>query len=94
MWLLGWLQLDNIQASLVFLSNLGVSLEGISARDIRDGHLKSILSLFFQLSRYKQQQKQQDRDRHNLQRQNGDTNMMMQPTGVKNPSTISKDSSK
>lgn len=56
-------KLDNIQSCLHFLTNLGVSLEGINARDIRDGHLKSILSLFFQLSRFKQQQKQQDRDR-------------------------------
>ncbi len=58
--------MDNIQACLVFLTNLGVSLDGINSRDVRDGHLKSILSLFFQLSRFKQQQKQQDRDRHNL----------------------------
>ncbi|CAG7728539.1 unnamed protein product [Allacma fusca] len=71
--------LDNIHSCLVFLAGLGVSLEGITARDIRDGHLKSILSLFFQLSRYKQQQKQQDRDRHNLQKQSAE----MQQTGIK-----------
>ncbi|XP_035704114.1 protein sickie isoform X4 [Folsomia candida] len=91
--------LDNIQACLVFLTNLGVSLEGINSHDIRDGHLKSILSLFFQLSRFKQQQKQQDRDRHNLQRHNGDFNnasssSMMQASGIRNPSSVAKDVSK
>ncbi|XP_074661110.1 uncharacterized protein LOC141913823 isoform X4 [Tubulanus polymorphus] len=50
---------DNINACLVFLSGLGVSVEGLSAKDIKDGNLKSILGLFFSLSRYKQQQKSQ-----------------------------------
>ena len=60
-----------------------MNLEGITARDIRDGHLKAILSLFFQLSRYKQQQKQQDRDRHNLQKQSGIEIMQPSAGGVK-----------
>lgn len=57
-------QLENIQSCLTYLTGLGVTLDGINSREIRDGHLKSILSLFFQLSRFKQQQKQVDRDRH------------------------------
>ena len=50
----------NIQACLRFLGHIGVSaVSDIHARDIREGNLKAILSLFFQLSRFKQQQKQQ-----------------------------------
>ncbi|XP_064627297.1 neuron navigator 3-like isoform X4 [Lineus longissimus] len=48
---------DNINACLCFLSNLGVNVEGLSAKDIKEGNLKAILGLFFSLSRYKQQQK-------------------------------------
>jgi hypothetical protein len=48
---------DNIQASLTFLAKRGVAVGDIHAVDIRDGNLKAILGLFFQLSRYKQQQK-------------------------------------
>ncbi|ESO84843.1 hypothetical protein LOTGIDRAFT_168332 [Lottia gigantea] len=50
---------DNINACLSFLSSLGVCVEGISAKDIKEGNLKAILGLFFSLSRYKQQQKSQ-----------------------------------
>ncbi|KAK6169208.1 hypothetical protein SNE40_020304, partial [Patella caerulea] len=50
---------DNINACLNFLSGLGVSVDGISAKDIKEGNLKAILGLFFSLSRYKQQQKTQ-----------------------------------
>lgn len=35
-----------------------MQLEGICAKDVRDGNLKAILGLFFALSRHKQQQKQ------------------------------------
>ncbi|KAL3881382.1 hypothetical protein ACJMK2_027830 [Sinanodonta woodiana] len=57
---------ENINTCLTFLSNLGVNVEGLNAKDIKDGNLKSILSLFFNLSRYKQQQKsqQQHKDQH------------------------------
>ena len=48
---------DNIQHSLNFLAKKGVNISDIQAKDIRDGNLKAILGLFFQLSRYKQQQK-------------------------------------
>jgi neuron navigator 2 len=47
----------NIQACLNFLLARGVSVQDIQAKEIREGSLKAILGLFFQLSRYKQQQK-------------------------------------
>ena len=47
----------NIQACLNFLLAKGVSVQDIQAKEIREGNLKAILGLFFQLSRYKQQQK-------------------------------------
>ena len=48
---------SNIQSSLTFLLARGVSVNDIQAKEVRDGNLKAILGLFFQLSRYKQQQK-------------------------------------
>ncbi|XP_048766551.1 neuron navigator 3-like isoform X3 [Ostrea edulis] len=48
---------DNINKCLAFLAGLGVNIEGLCARDIKDGNLKSILGLFYSLSRYQQQQK-------------------------------------
>ncbi|XP_067676596.1 neuron navigator 2-like isoform X15 [Haliotis asinina] len=50
---------ENINTCLTFLASLGVSVEGLSAKDIKDGNLKAILGLFFSLSRFKQQQKTQ-----------------------------------
>ena len=50
--------LHNLQQSLSFLAARGVAVEEVSARDVQEGNLKAILGLFFQLSRYKQQQKQ------------------------------------
>ena len=50
--------LHNLQQSLSFLAALGVAVEEVGARDVHEGNLKAILGLFFQLSRYKQQQKQ------------------------------------
>ncbi|XP_064600573.1 neuron navigator 2-like isoform X4 [Liolophura sinensis] len=50
---------ENINNCLTFLGNLGVNVEGLSAKDIKDGNLKAILGLFFSLSRFKQQQKSQ-----------------------------------
>ena len=44
-------QLENVQASLELLAKLGVAVEGMTARDIREGNLKAVLSLFFALSR-------------------------------------------
>ena len=48
----------NIQACLNFLLAKGVAVEEIRPDEIHDGNMKAILGLFFQLSRYKQQQKQ------------------------------------
>ena len=47
---------SNIQSSLTFLLSRGVSVHDIQPKEVRDGNLKAILGLFFQLSRYKQQQ--------------------------------------
>ncbi|XP_063844285.1 neuron navigator 2-like [Scylla paramamosain] len=60
--------LDNIGASLSYLAGLGVALDGLTAKDIKDGNLKAILSLFFALSRYKQQQKQAQQERKELEK--------------------------
>ncbi|XP_047103823.1 uncharacterized protein LOC124722726 [Schistocerca piceifrons] len=57
-------QVGNIKASLAALSSLGVSVDGVSARDVRDGSLRAVLALLFALSRYKQQQKQQRHVQH------------------------------
>ncbi|XP_077449829.1 neuron navigator 3 isoform X5 [Stigmatopora argus] len=51
--------IDNVDACLRFLDARGVNVKGLSAEEIRNGNLKSILGLFFILSRYKQQQQQQ-----------------------------------
>lgn len=48
---------ENLQNCLNFLAKKGVAVQDIQALDIKDGHLKAILGLFFQLSRFKQQQK-------------------------------------
>ena len=48
---------ENLQNCLNFLTKKGVAVQDIQALDIKDGHLKAILGLFFQLSRFKQQQK-------------------------------------
>eukprot|EP00090_Calanus_glacialis_P010676 TRINITY_DN19122_c0_g1_i1.p1 TRINITY_DN19122_c0_g1~~TRINITY_DN19122_c0_g1_i1.p1 ORF type:complete len:1943 (-),score=331.98 TRINITY_DN19122_c0_g1_i1:185-6013(-) len=48
----------NIQACLNFLLAKGVAVEEIRPDEIHDGNMKAILGLFFQLSRYKQLQKQ------------------------------------
>ncbi|KAL4233016.1 Neuron navigator [Mactra antiquata] len=64
---------ENINTCLTFLVNLGVNIDGITAKDIRDGNLKAILGLFFSLSRHKQQQKtqqqQQKQERQQQQQQ-------------------------
>ena len=51
-------QVENIINCLSLLERIGVILDGITAKDVRDGNLKTILGLFFALSKYKQQQKQ------------------------------------
>lgn len=53
------LQLENVVSCLSLLNSLGVAIEGVSASDVCEGNLKSILGLFFSLSRYKQKQRQQ-----------------------------------
>ena len=55
---LNFQMLHNLQQSLAFLAGRGVAVEEVSASDVHQGNLKAILGLFFQLSRYKQQQKQ------------------------------------
>ncbi|KAH9505652.1 Neuron navigator 3, partial [Bulinus truncatus] len=73
---------ENINTSLTFLASLGVSVEGVSAKDIKDGNLKSILGLFFSLSRYKQQQKtlqqQKQQQQKQQQRQPGEVQQQQQ----------------
>ncbi|XP_062339736.1 neuron navigator 3 isoform X3 [Osmerus eperlanus] len=49
---------ENVDACLSFLDARGVNVQGLSAEEIRNGNLKTILGLFFILSRYKQQQQQ------------------------------------
>uniref|UniRef100_A0A8C5PML6 Neuron navigator 2 n=1 Tax=Leptobrachium leishanense TaxID=445787 RepID=A0A8C5PML6_9ANUR len=51
--------IENIDACLSFLAAKGISIQGLSAEEIRNGNLKAILGLFFSLSRYKQQQQTQ-----------------------------------
>ncbi|XP_065213728.1 protein sickie-like isoform X2 [Planococcus citri] len=49
---------ENIVNCLTLLERIGVTLDGITAKDVREGNLKTTLGLFFALSKYKQQQKQ------------------------------------
>ncbi|XP_016331272.1 neuron navigator 3 isoform X5 [Sinocyclocheilus anshuiensis] len=51
--------IENVEACLIFLGARGVSVQGLSAEEVCNGNLKSILGLFFILSRYKQQQQHQ-----------------------------------
>ncbi|XP_062373940.1 neuron navigator 3 [Sardina pilchardus] len=51
--------IENVDTCLNFLEARGVNVQGLSAEEIRNGNLKSILGLFFILSRYKQQQQHQ-----------------------------------
>uniref|UniRef100_A0A8C8GB94 Calponin-homology (CH) domain-containing protein n=1 Tax=Oncorhynchus tshawytscha TaxID=74940 RepID=A0A8C8GB94_ONCTS len=53
------LLIENIDTCLGFLAARGVNIQGLCAEEIRNGNLKTILGLFFSLSRYKQQQQQQ-----------------------------------
>ncbi|KAJ6218707.1 hypothetical protein RDWZM_004519 [Blomia tropicalis] len=46
--------IENIELAIKFLSHLGVNVNEIQAKDIYEGNLKSILTLFFNVSRYKQ----------------------------------------
>ncbi|KAF6205072.1 hypothetical protein GE061_019239 [Apolygus lucorum] len=61
MWRAGWAcnAVENIRACLVALERLGVNLEGVSVKELREGSLKSVLALFFALSKYKQRLKLQ-----------------------------------
>jgi len=52
-------QIDNIATCLRLLTALGIPLDDVTASEIHQGNLKSILTVFFALSRYKQQQKLQ-----------------------------------
>uniref|UniRef100_A0A4W5K910 Neuron navigator 2 n=1 Tax=Hucho hucho TaxID=62062 RepID=A0A4W5K910_9TELE len=51
--------IENIDTCLGFLAARGVNIQGLCAEEIRNGNLKTILGLFFSLSRYMQQQQQQ-----------------------------------
>ncbi|KAH9402673.1 Neuron navigator [Tyrophagus putrescentiae] len=46
--------IENIEICIKFLAQLGVNVKEISAKDVHEGNLKSILTLFFNVSRYKQ----------------------------------------
>ncbi|CAH2277944.1 neuron navigator 3-like isoform X1 [Pelobates cultripes] len=50
---------ENVDVCLNFLAARGVNVQGLSAEEIKNGNLKAILGLFFSLSRFKQQQHQQ-----------------------------------
>ena len=63
--------LDNIQFCLIFLAKKGVAVNDIHAKEIREGNLKAILGLFFQLSRFKQQQKLQQQQQQSVIAQSG-----------------------
>jgi neuron navigator 2 len=54
-----YVQLENVTLCLSLLESLGVATEGVTARDVREGNLKSILGLFFSLSRFKQRQRRE-----------------------------------
>ena len=59
-------QIDNISTCLGLLTALNIPLEGVTPNDIHDGSLKAILTVFFALSRYKQQQKQQQHQQQEM----------------------------
>ncbi|XP_053318608.1 neuron navigator 3 isoform X2 [Spea bombifrons] len=50
---------ENVDVCLNFLAARGINVQGLSAEEIKNGNLKAILGLFFSLSRFKQQQHQQ-----------------------------------
>ncbi|KAJ8269278.1 hypothetical protein COCON_G00118850 [Conger conger] len=52
-------KIENVDVCLSFLEARGVNVQGLSSEEIWSGNLKTILGLFFILSRYKQQQQQQ-----------------------------------
>lgn len=54
-------KVGNIQMCLEFLIAKGVQVQEVQAKEVKEGNLKSILGLFFQLSRFKQQQKMMQR---------------------------------
>ncbi|RUS81052.1 hypothetical protein EGW08_011192 [Elysia chlorotica] len=86
------LGVENINTSLTFLAALGVSVDGVSAKDIKDGNLKSILGLFFSLSRYKQQQKTllQQQKQQQLKQQRGQGSSATSSSGADNNSNADR----
>ncbi|XP_028304553.1 neuron navigator 3 isoform X10 [Gouania willdenowi] len=71
--------IENVDACLSFLDARGVNVQGLSAEEIRNGNLKSILGLFFILSRYKQQQQQQQQYYQSLVELSQQTSTTAQP---------------
>ncbi|XP_071483541.1 uncharacterized protein [Diadema antillarum] len=55
--------IENIEKCLGCLNSKGVATDGLLAKDLHQGNLKSVLGLFFSLSRYKQQLQQEEQDR-------------------------------
>ncbi|XP_041452722.1 neuron navigator 2-like [Lytechinus variegatus] len=55
--------IENIEKCLGCLNSKGVATDGLLARDLHQGNLKSVLGLFFSLSRYKQLLQQEDQER-------------------------------
>jgi hypothetical protein len=62
-------QIDNIATCLRLLTALGIPLDDVTASEIHQGNLKSILTVFFALSRYKQQQKLQHQQQQQQQQE-------------------------
>ncbi|XP_054774647.2 neuron navigator 2-like [Lytechinus pictus] len=56
-------KIENIEKCLGCLNSKGVATDGLLARDLHQGNLKSVLGLFFSLSRYKQLLQQEDQER-------------------------------
>ncbi|XP_059490670.1 protein sickie isoform X2 [Neocloeon triangulifer] len=55
--------LENVISCLSLLESIGVAIEGVTATDVCEGNLKSILGLFFSLSRYKQKQRREQQQK-------------------------------
>ncbi|XP_065352574.1 neuron navigator 3 isoform X11 [Cloeon dipterum] len=59
--------LENVISCLSLLESIGVAIEGVTATDVCEGNLKSILGLFFSLSRYKQKQRREQQQQQKQQ---------------------------
>ncbi|XP_042323869.1 neuron navigator 3 isoform X7 [Sceloporus undulatus] len=78
---------ENVDVCLSFLAARGVNVQGLSAEEIRNGNLKAILGLFFSLSRYKQQQHQQQQYYQSLVELQQHVSHSPSPTEIGQPKT-------